>query len=184
MKIRFVTSNPNKVTELSERLAPLGFEVEQVRHPYPEVQTDTLEEVAEHGLEYLAKELGSGVVLEDAGLFIDALGGFPGVYSAYVLRTLGNPGILRLMDGKQDRSARFEAVLGYLDESGERHLFKGVCPGSIAAEARGAGGFGFDPVFVPAGRDRTFAEMGVEEKGQLSHRGRAAAAFAEFLGDI
>jgi len=181
VKIIFVTSNEGKVAEFSALMAPLGHEVEQLDCGYPEVQADTLDEVARAGLEHLKTERGGPLVLEDAGLFIDALKGFPGVYSNYALRTLGNPGILKLMDGIEHRNARFEAALGFLDESGEAHIFKGSCPGSIGVEMKGTGGFGFDPIFIPEGHGRSFAEMTVEEKGVLSHRGRAGRAFAEWL---
>ncbi|WP_297487594.1 XTP/dITP diphosphatase [Thermococcus sp.] len=179
MRLAFVTSNPGKVEEARKYFKPLGVEVYQLHIEYPEIQADTLEEVAEYGLEWLAERFEGPFFLDDSGLFIAALNGFPGVYSAYVYKTLGIGGILKLLEGETNRRAHFRSVVAYWD--GEVHLFTGKVEGMITAEPRGAGGFGFDPVFMPDGFDRTFAEMTTEEKNLISHRGRALKAFAEWL---
>ncbi|WP_297464690.1 XTP/dITP diphosphatase [Thermococcus sp.] len=179
MRLAFVTSNPGKIEEARKYLEPLGVEVYQLRFPYPEIQADTLEEVAEYGAKWLAERVDSPFFLDDSGLFINALRGFPGVYSAYVYKTLGIDGILKLLEGVDDRSAYFKSVVAYWD--GELHLFTGRVGGRITTEPRGKGGFGFDPIFVPSGFDRTFAEMTTEEKNEISHRGKALKAFAEWL---
>ncbi len=118
--------------------------------------------------------------MDDSGLFVRALDGFPGVYSSYAFRTLGCPGLLRLVEDETDRAATFRTSFGVLEKGGPTVL-EGVCHGSLAEEERGEGGFGFDPIFVPEGETRTFAEMDVEEKNALSHRGRAVAALAQHL---
>ncbi len=179
MRIAFITSNPGKVEEARRYFEPLGVEVYQLRFPYPEIQADTLEEVAEYGAKWLSERIDGPFFLDDSGLFINALKGFPGVYSAYVYKTLGIDGILKLLEGVDDRSAYFKSVVAYWD--GELHLFKGRVDGEIILEKRGGMGFGFDPVFRPSGFDRTFAEMTTEEKNEISHRGRALKAFAEWL---
>ena len=179
MRLAFVTSNPGKIEEARKYFEPLGVEVYQLRFPYPEIQADTLEEVAEYGVKWLAERIDGPFFLDDSGLFINALKGFPGVYSAYVYKTLGIDGILKLLEGVDDRSAYFKSVVAYWD--GELHLFKGRVDGEIIREKRGSGGFGFDPVFRPSGFERTFAEMTTEEKNEISHRGRALKAFAEWL---
>ncbi len=179
MRLAFVTSNPGKIEEARKYFEPLGVEVYQLRFPYPEIQADTLEEVAEYGVKWLSERLNSPFFLDDSGLFINALRGFPGVYSAYVYKTLGIDGILKLLEGVDDRSAYFKSVVAYWD--GELHLFKGRVDGEIIHEKKGSGGFGFDPVFRPLGFERTFAEMTTEEKNWISHRGRALKAFAEWL---
>ncbi|WP_297477142.1 XTP/dITP diphosphatase [Thermococcus sp.] len=179
MRLAFVTSNPGKIEEARKYFEPLGVEVYQLRFPYPEIQADTLEEVAEYGVKWLSERLNSPFFLDDSGLFINALRGFPGVYSAYVYKTLGIDGILKLLEGVDDRSAYFKSVVAYWD--GELHLFKGRVDGEIIHEKKGSGGFGFDPVFRPLGFERTFAEMTTEEKNGISHRGRALKAFAEWL---
>ncbi len=179
MRLAFITSNPGKVEEAKRYFEPLGVEIYQLKMEYPEIQADTLEEVARFGAEWLGKRLDVPFFLDDSGLFIDALNGFPGVYSAYVYRTLGIDGILKLMKGVKNRNAHFRSVIAYWD--GEVHLFTGRVDGEIINEKRGSGGFGFDPIFVPEGFTRTFAEMTTEEKNLISHRGRALKAFAEWL---
>ncbi len=179
MRLAFVTSNPGKVEEVRRYLAPLGIDVYQLRVEYPEIQADSLEEVAEYGVRWLAERIDGPFFLDDSGLFIPALKGFPGVYSAYVYRTLGIEGILRLLAGVDDRGAYFKSIIAYWD--GELHVFEGRVDGVITREPRGSGGFGFDPIFRPSGFDRTFAEMTTDEKNRISHRGRALQRFATWL---
>lgn len=179
--LTFATGNPGKLEEARAQLAPLGVEVEGWDGGYPEVQADELAEVARFGLDHLAGRLEAPFVLEDAGLFVDAWDGFPGVYSSYAFATLGNEGLLELMRGVNERTARFRSVVG-LRRDGEDHLFPGEVEGTIPREPRGDQGFGFDPVFQPAGRERTFAEMDQGEKTELSHRSRALEALADHLG--
>ena len=179
MRLAFVTSNPGKVEEARKYFEPLGVEVYQLRVEYPEIQADTLEEVAEYGVKWLAERIGEPFFLDDSGLFVEALRGFPGVYSAYVYKTLGYRGILKLLEGETNRRAYFKSVIAYWD--GELHIFTGRVDGEITTEPRGRGGFGFDPVFKPDGFAKTFAEMTTEEKNEISHRGRALRAFAEWL---
>ncbi len=179
MRLAFITSNPGKVEEAKRYFEPLGVEVYQLHISYPEIQADTLEEVAEYGARWLAERIDGPFFLDDSGLFIEALKGFPGVYSAYVYKTLGYWGILKLLEGESNRKAYFKSVIAYWD--GELHIFRGKVDGRITEEPRGSGGFGFDPVFIPEGFDRTFAEMTTEEKNAISHRGRALKAFATWL---
>lgn len=181
--ITFATGNPGKLSEARAYLAPLGYEIEQYDGGYAEIQADTLEAVSQHALEGLADELDPPFMLEDAGLFVDALEGFPGVYSSYVFGTLGNEGLLRLLEDVDDvaRTARFRAVVGFHDGQGPR-FFEGVVEGTIARGARGEHGFGFDPIFVPDGHKRTFGEMTEDQKGERSHRTRALEAMVAELG--
>src|SRR5688572_15641805 len=182
----FVTGNAGKVAELRAQLKPRGIAVVQDDRGYPEVQADTLREVAEAGAKHLlATGLRPPFVLEDSGLFVAALRGWPGVYSRHALDTVGIPGLLRVMAPveKEMRTAAFQACLLYADAAGKLHAFEGSCPGRIADQPAGTGGFGFDPVFVPRGHDQTFAEMDATEKRALSHRGAAVRAFLEFLDE-
>jgi XTP/dITP diphosphohydrolase len=179
MRLAFVTSNPGKVKEAKKYFEPLGINVYQLKIEYPEIQADTLEEVAEYGLRWLSERIKNPFFLDDSGLFVDALKGFPGVYSAYVYKTIGYEGILKLLQGEKNRRAYFKSVVAYWD--GDIHMFTGIVKGEITEKPRGSGGFGFDPVFRPEGFDRTFAEMTTEEKNLISHRGRALRAFATWL---
>jgi len=181
--LRVVTSNEGKAREFAAALQGVPWRVERVAMEYEEVQADTLDEVAMASARWLMgrRAVQPPFVLEDAGLFVDALGGYPGVYSAYVFSTVGTDGILRLMEGREDRSARFESRLALVLTDGTVQLFEGTCHGTVPQEARGAGGFGFDPVFVPQGETRTFAEMDLGEKEAHSHRGRALARLRDGL---
>ncbi len=178
MKVWFVTRNPHKVREVRAVLAPYGIDVEVSEERKFEVQADSLERVAYEAAKRLPPD--KIYIVEDAGLFIDALKGFPGVYSSYVLDTIGLKGILKLMEGIENRKAKFVSVIAC--RLGDRvELFKGEVRGRIAEAIRGNQGFGYDPIFVPEGYERTFGEMSMEEKNRLSHRGRAARKLADFL---
>ncbi|MFP4590671.1 MAG: RdgB/HAM1 family non-canonical purine NTP pyrophosphatase [Halobacteriales archaeon] len=178
MTLRFVTGNEGKVREVE---ALLDERVEQVAFDYVEPQADRLEAVAVSGAaEAFAHLPGDDpVVVEDSGLFVEALGGFPGPYSAFVEATLGIERVWRLAEAERDRSARFESVVGFADGRSVR-TFAGRVEGTIVAP-RGTGGFGYDPIFEVDGR--TLAERTTDEKNALSHRGRAVEAFAEWYAD-
>ncbi len=183
-RIAFVTGNKGKAHEAETYLAPLGINVDAVKAPLVEIQGETLREVAEAKLVSARDHVQAPFMIDDGGLFIEALNEFPGVYSAYVLKTLGVPGILRLMAGVEDRRARFRAVVGYMTEAGEAHFFAGECQGTLANDAHaGAHGFGFDPIFIPDGETVTFAEIPAAEKNKYSHRGKALAALGDFIAD-
>lgn len=124
------------------------------------------------------------VIADDSGLEVSALGGAPGIFSARFAGEHGNSRannekLLRELENATDRSARFVTVLCILQQDGSVHYVEGECRGTIIKEFRGSEGFGYDPLFVPEGETRTFAEMSVEEKQNLSHRGRAIASLRE-----
>jgi len=180
-KIIFVTGNLHKVKEARDILSPLGITMEQSDCGYPELQADDLEEIAKFGAKWAANKLNSEVMVDDSGLFIEALGGFPGPYSAYVFDKIGNKRILKLMESEENRSAFFKCVIGYCRPNEEALVFLGEVSGKIAREIRGSAGFGYDPIFEVNGK--TFGEMKEEEKNRLSHRYRALVKFAEWLKD-
>lgn len=158
-----------------------GYELEHIKTTYPEIQADRLEETIVPGLNWLMERYQRPIMIDDSGLFIDALKGFPGVYSSYVFRMIGCDGILRLMEGVKNRSARFECCIGFLVPGKEPHISKGVAKGSISETKAGTGGFGYDPVFVPDGHVKTYAKIEVAEKNKISHRGRAIGLFLKEL---
>lgn len=178
--ILFATQNMHKVEELRAVLGLCGYSVEPVDIPKVEIQSSSLETIAAYAAIIAYNHLGKPVVVEDAGLFIDALKGFPGPYSSYVHKTIGVQGILRLLEGVSERTAYFKSVIAYAGPWGVK-LFTGIVRGRIAEEARGNQGFGFDPIFVPEGSSKTFAEMSIEEKNLYSHRARAASKLCEWL---
>jgi len=162
-------------------MAEHGYELEHLKTTYPEIQADSIEETILPGLRWLMERYPRPLMIDDSGLFIDSLKGFPGVYSAYVFKTVGCDGILKLMEGIEDRSARFECCIGFMIPGGKPSISKGTSRGSISMEKAGTGGFGYDPVFVPEGYSKTFAQLEIPEKNKISHRGRAIEAFLKEL---
>lgn len=181
MKIYFVSSNKHKYIEFRRILRDV-IDINWINADYLEPQSDNLIDVAITSAKWLSHYIEEPFFLEDAGLFIDALGGFPGVYSSYVFKKLGNDGVLRLLDGVEDRSARFVSVIA-LHIGGRITIFEGIVEGSISEEIRG-GGWGFDPIFIPNGSNgKTYGELG-ENKDLFSHRGRSAAKLRDFIGRL
>ena len=183
-RLLFLTGNAGKLVEATQFFAPLGYQVEQflIDGEVPAViepQADDLRFVALSKIEQAAAYLDASgqkaaVLVEDAGLFIDELNGFPGVYSASILKQLGLSGILKIMTGMNERSAEFRACAVLWDS--EQFIFgEGVCRGTITEEIRGVEGFGYDPIFSPEeeNTERTFGEMNRTEKGGYSHREKA-----------
>ncbi|MEK6984767.1 MAG: RdgB/HAM1 family non-canonical purine NTP pyrophosphatase [Candidatus Thermoplasmatota archaeon] len=181
--LTFYTTNKGKATELARQVEPFGYTVRQDASGYPEVQADTLREVADAGATWLLTQGAQPpFLLEDSGLFVEGLNGFPGVYSRHALDTIGIDGILRLLRDASSRRAHFASCLLLVEPGGARLPFEGHCDGAIATAPSGAGGFGFDPIFLPdEGDGRTFAAMAGTEKAALSHRGKAVAALLRHL---
>ncbi|HEX9340931.1 MAG TPA: XTP/dITP diphosphatase [Thermoplasmata archaeon] len=178
--IAFVTTNEGKFREVSAKLLEASIRIVREDRTYPEIQTDRLEKVVRFAATVLDDQIRGDYLIDDSGLFVDHLGGFPGVYSAYVYKRLGCAGILRLVDRASDRGAAFQTVF-LLRQGGDHEVFHGETRGTIADRERGAGGFGFDPIFVPDGASKTFGEMSLVEKNAVSHRARAADALVTHL---
>jgi XTP/dITP diphosphohydrolase len=192
VKLVLATANPDKVAEI---VAILGPSVELVPRPadLPDVveDGDTLEDNARLKAVAVARAAGAAAVADDTGLEVDALDGAPGVHSA---RFSGEDAtyednvrhLLAKLDGvpAEKRTARFRTVAMVMTPDGTEIVGVGQVEGRIIAEPRGAGGFGYDPVFAPIeGDGRTFAEMSDDEKHEISHRGRAFRALAAALAD-
>jgi len=179
MKLTVITSNPGKLKEFRSALDAIGIETDHTRIPYEEIQTPDPEDVVKAGMEEIRAKGMSNFIIDDSGLFIDSMDGFPGVYSAYVQNTIGNAGILKLMNGETGRGAEFRCCIG-CDIGGRTMIVTGICRGTILEKERGEEGFGFDPLFSADGT-RSFAEMPIEEKNKISHRGTAIGMLAEEL---
>lgn len=177
--LTFVTSNSNKAMEVKKILGEYDIRFEHLDMKYVEIQSSSLQEIAVSSAKCLCDDVKNPFFVEDAGLFIDALGGFPGPYSSYALKTIGNSGILKLMDGIGKRTSRFESVVAYAKSIQEINVFQGIVEGSICTEAAGEG-WGFDPIFIPQGSSQTYAEMGVE-KQRISHRRIAFVKLAAWI---
>jgi len=176
--LTFVSTNPGKFREVRGLLTPYGVRVHWLRRTLPEPQAETLEEVVAAKLAAV-RDIRGYVLVEDSGLFIPSLNGFPGVYSAHFLKTWKFGPILELLR-RRDRKAFFRTVAG-LQRGRRRWTFVGEVAGSIAPRARGRNGFGYDPIFIPRGGRRTFAEIPTSEKNALSHRARAVVQVGELL---
>ena len=177
----FVTRNSHKFEEAQAILGPAGIKLEQYPHRPLEPQSDSLEEIAQHGCQQVRQEVTQPIFVEDAGMFIQHFKGFPGPYSSYALRTLGNPGILKLMKGVEKRTAIFQSAIAFAVPNKTCVIFKGDTLGSIANSIRGTH-WGFDPIFIPTeGDGSTYAEMPLEMKNQLSHRAKALKQLLNYL---
>ncbi|MFH0736998.1 MAG: XTP/dITP diphosphatase [Candidatus Micrarchaeota archaeon] len=181
-EILFATSNPHKSEEASIMLSKAGIGISRFPFEHREIRSDSLEDIAREAAEEAYRRCARPVFVEDAGLFIKALDGFPGTYSAWVNRKIGIGGILRLMDGAKDRSAYFGSCIAFHDGGGVR-VFNGRCDGAIAEKARGKGGFGYDPIFVPEGHSQTFAQN-IELKNNISHRYKSLLEFSRSLDSL
>ena len=184
MKVLFLTGNKNKVVEANQILSNLGYEVEQFLvdgltpefiEPQPSSIADVSEFKIQQALELISETESSNnaLLVEDSGLFIESLNDFPGVYSSYISKTIGNEGILNLLVDKSNRNAEFRAY-SILYKNGKYFRALGICSGKISTQIKGSNGFGFDPIFIPeSGDGRTFGEMTDHEKASKSHRGES-----------
>ncbi|BBM70684.1 RdgB/HAM1 family non-canonical purine NTP pyrophosphatase [Rhodothermus marinus] len=184
------TRNPGKLAELQAMLAGLPVQLRAATDfpGAPEVEEDaaTLEGNAARKARALQEFTGLPALADDTGLEVEALGGAPGVHSARFAGPTATDAdnralLLERLKGVENRRACFRTVLAFAPDARTLHLFEGICPGWILEEERGSGGFGYDPLFVPEGYTQTFAEMPMEEKNRISHRGQALRAFVSFL---
>ncbi len=173
------TSSDHKYEEAREVLAEYGVALERLSIDRVEIQADDPELIAEYSLKALDVDV--PILVEDAGLYIDKYYGFPGPYSSYALRTIDNEGILKLLEGENERGARYLSAVAFRD--GDTSVtFTGEVAGRIATEMKGTNGFGYDPIFIPEeGDGRTFGEMSAAEKARISHRARAFRKLGEWL---
>ncbi|ABN69941.1 non-canonical purine NTP pyrophosphatase, rdgB/HAM1 family [Staphylothermus marinus F1] len=170
--IYFITGNKHKLLEVKPIAEKYGFILVQSNYPKQEIQDSNILNIARHAALNAYMNLKKPVLVEDAGLFIDALKGFPGPYSSYVFKTIGITGILKLMENIVDRKACFKSAVVLIYEPFMISVLEKTC-GIITRNPRGEQGFGFDPIFIPKGSSRTFAEMSIDEKNKYSHRAKA-----------
>ena len=190
MKIVFATNNAHKLSEVSAVLGE-GFELVTLREvgiteDIPETG-ETLDENASQKARYVWERTGLDCFADDTGLEVEALNGAPGVRSARYATdghdfAANNRKLLRELNGEGNRRARFRTVISIIQGGVERQV-EGTVEGVIAEKESGSEGFGYDPLFIPNGYDRTFADMSAEEKNAISHRGRAVANLVKLLAD-
>ena len=186
------TGNPGKVEELRALLADLPLELipgPTLEDP-PDVEedADTLAGNARKKAEAYRAAAGAPALADDTGLEVAALDGRPGVRTARFAGPDATPDdnkhkLLEVLEGVDDRRARFRTVVALVDDAGTAHTFEGVCEGTIITAPRGDGGFGYDPLFRPEGHDQTFAEMPPAAKNDISHRRKALDALRAFLAN-
>ena len=188
MKLVFATNNRHKIEEISDLLGDSfilkSLKELKITDDIPE-DYHTLEENALFKARYINKLTGMNVFADDTGLEIDALNGRPGVHSARFAGAQKNfdaniDKVLLLMSGAENRKARFRTVIALI-YNGQEYVFEGIIDGTIINERRGKQGFGYDPVFVPDRKNKTFAEMSLDEKNSISHRANAFIKLKEFL---
>lgn len=180
-KVWLVTENSGKLREARSVLSEYEIEVGQVLRPKIEIQSRDLEQIALFAARTIVEKVDRLIIVEDSGLFIDALNGFPGPYSSYVHETLGLEGILRLLDGVRSRNAYFQSsIVACLGKSVCR-TFSARVQGVISRTRRGRYGFGYDPIFALNTGSKTFGQMTASEKNRFSHRALALRKFAKWL---
>ena len=193
----FATHNEHKVIEIQavmgKQFRIMSLHQSGFSDAIPE-NRDTLEGNAMQKAEYIYKHLGGDCFADDTGLEVEVLGGAPGVFSARYAEISNEiqegesvpdaniRKLLKQLEGKDERNARFRTVIALII-NGRNYTFEGIVEGTILTLRKGSGGFGYDPVFLPSGHRKTFAEMSLEQKNRISHRGKAVLKLADFLNN-
>ena len=170
----FVSSNNHKYQEAKKILSSFGLEIKFLKLDLEEIQSNSLKEIALKKAKNAFHKCQKPVIVEDDGLFIDSLGGFPGPYSSYVFKTIGNDGILNLLT--RNRKAKFVSVIAYCDNTIQKS-FEAKLDGKISTAQKGKG-WGYDPIFLPENAKKTFAEY--DKKNNMSHRFKALKKFSNW----
>ncbi len=178
-RILFLTSNKHKISEAKTILKSWGINIVASSAKGDEIQSDSVVEVAKKAAENAYRKIKKPLFVEDSGLYIDALDGFPGAFSAYVYDKLNDEGILRLLGQKRQRGAKFVCAIAYCDARGTR-IFSGTVRGRISTRKAGGKGFGFDPIFIADGQNKPFSLIS-DVKMRISHRAIALRKLAAFL---
>lgn len=182
----FITGNLNKFNEIQQlfRQETIRYNLIQKELKMIEIQANSIKSVAKFKLNSIKEKLDLSAFVEDAGFFVDhPLNGFPGVYSSYVMKTIGNKGILNLIEDFDDTKAHFSAVIAlYYKPLDKVFYFEGTVEGKLSRMQKGSQGFGFDPIFIPNELPtKTFAELNTKQKNSISHRGKAWIKLLNFL---
>ena len=176
----FMTQNPDKFREARSILDGQGIQIRQLRQAKVEVQDSSLEKIARFAVKAASVNRTGLLVVEDSGLFIEALKGFPGPFSSYVYKTIGLNGILSLMHDQRKRNAYFQTSIAVASINVSPRVFTGTVRGSVSRQIRGTAGFGYDPIFIPEGFRETFGQTRADFKNKTSHRARAFLKFANW----
>lgn len=166
-KTTYVTGNWAKIESAKQILEPLGYEVDNIKMETPEIQADDVTEVAKYSAKWAAEKLNVPVLKNDSGLFVNGLKGFPGVYTHFADDTIGVDGLLKLMEGIEDRSAYFKEAISYCEPGKEPVVFEGITKGKIDTKKSGTYGWSWDFVFIPEGQEKTLGSFPDEERWKL-----------------
>ena len=173
----FVSSNSHKYLEVEKILHDFGIELGFFKYTLEETQSNLLKDIALKKARHAFSKYKKPIIIEDAGLFVASLGGFPGPYSSFVFQTIGNDGILKLLTN--NRNAKFVSIITYCDKN-NLQSFVGDLDGTISESQKGEG-WGYDPIFIPKKMKKTFAEL--DNKNELSHRYKALKKFSKWYLD-
>jgi len=176
--VLFASSNVHKYEEAEKILAEFGIKLGFLQTNLVEIQDDSLSKIAMQKALDAYDRCNNAVIVEDDGLFIDSLSGFPGPFSSYVFKTIGNNGILKLIGS--NRTAQFRAVIAFCDSNKKPVFFESNVFGEISKNIQGKG-WGYDPIFVPENQNKTYAEL--SEKNNLSHRYESLKKFADWFNN-
>lgn len=174
--VLFVSSNKNKFNEAKNILSKNGINLGFFKSSLREIQAESIKEIAALKVDEAYRQCNKPVIVEDAGLFVESLNGFPGPFSSYVFKTIGNSGILRLV--KTNRKAKFQSVVAYCDNKYDVVLFDAKVEGKISKNSKGKG-WGYDPIFIPNRQNKTYAML--SNKNQISHRYKALKKFSNWF---
>ena len=180
-KLFFASSNENKFQEAERILSDLGVQINFYKTILEEIQSNDLNDIAEKKAINAYDLIQKPVIIEDDGLFINSLNGFPGPYSSYAYDTIGNKGIMNLLENSQTRDANFVSIIAYCDNDYGVKLFESSIPGKISSVIE-KGGWGYDPIFIPDGESKTYAN--VSDKDKFSHRSAALTKFSNWFLDM
>ena len=176
----FASSNEHKFQEAERILANLGMPINLFKTTLEEIQSNNLNDIAEKKAINAYDLIQKPVIIEDDGLFINSLDGFPGPYSSYVYDTIGNKGIMNLLENSEIRDAKFVSIIAYCDNDYGVKLFESSIPGKISSVIE-KGGWGYDPIFIPDGESKTYAN--VSDKDKFSHRAASLTKFSNWFLD-
>ena len=174
----FVSSNLHKFEEAHRILLNLGLEISLFETKLEEIQSNSLSEIATRKALDAYSKVQKPVIIEDDGLFIDSLDGFPGPYSSYAYDTIGNKGIMSLLEKIESRNAKFVAIIAYCNGVDDIQLFESSILGKISLSIE-EGGWGYDPIFIPDGESKTYAN--VSDKDKFSHRSASLKKFSDWF---
>jgi XTP/dITP diphosphohydrolase len=178
-RLVLVTQNKHKIAELKPLFDEYNVSFDTTDIEKLEIRSQSVEEIALNAARHAYEALKRPVVVDDTGFFLSGLNDFPGSYAAYVLQTIGYQGILKLLEGVPNRSARFVTAVAFCNDV-VLQSFVGEMVGDVKDTPSGTGGFGYDPIFIPRGLTKTYAQLSLAEKVKISHRTKAFRSFLEW----